>query len=70
MVSRRDFLKLSGAGVSVVYAATQQRFMVRAYGAFSSYPLAPNTKYYLRVAAFNGGGTSTWTPTISNKTLR
>ncbi len=34
------------------------------------YPLAPNTKYYLRVAAVNGAGSSAWTPTVSDKTLR
>jgi FtsP/CotA-like multicopper oxidase with cupredoxin domain len=32
--------------------------------------LAPNTKYYMRVAAFNASGSSAWTPTISDKTLR
>jgi len=34
------------------------------------YPLAPNTKYYLRVAAFNGAGSSLWSPTLADKTLR
>jgi titin len=32
--------------------------------------LAPNTKYYMRVAAFNGAGASAWAPTISDKTLK
>jgi titin len=34
------------------------------------FPLAPNTKYYMRVAAFNGAGSSSWTPTLSDKTLK
>jgi len=35
MITRRDFLKLSGASVAAIYAATRQRFMLRAYGAFA-----------------------------------
>jgi len=31
--------------------------------------LAPNTKYYLQVAVFNAGGSS-WSPTITDKTLK
>jgi len=34
------------------------------------YPLAPNTKYYMRVAAFNVAGSSAWSPTLADKTLR
>jgi len=34
------------------------------------FPLAPNTKYYMRVAAFNGAGASAWSPTLSDKTLK
>jgi titin len=34
------------------------------------FPLAPNTKYYMRVAAFNGAGSSAWSPTLSDKTLK
>ena len=34
------------------------------------YPLAPNTKYYIRVAAFNVAGASSWTPALSDKTLK
>jgi len=37
---------------------------------YQFYPLAPNTKYYMRVAAFNGAGYSTWTVTITDKTLK
>jgi hypothetical protein len=37
---------------------------------FTFYPLAPNQKYYMRVAAFNGAGYSIWTVTISDKTLK
>ncbi len=33
MITRRDFLKLSGASLAAMYAATRQRFMLRAYGA-------------------------------------
>ncbi|HSG43423.1 MAG TPA: multicopper oxidase [Anaerolineales bacterium] len=40
MISRRDFLKLSGAGLAAIYAATRQRFMLRAYGA-APQPLLP-----------------------------
>ncbi|MGB7874108.1 MAG: fibronectin type III domain-containing protein [Anaerolineales bacterium] len=32
--------------------------------------LAPNTKYYLRVAAFNNAGLSAWSPTLADKTLK
>jgi len=35
MITRRDFLKLSGAGLAAAYAATRARFMLRAYGAFA-----------------------------------
>lgn len=35
MISRRNFLKLSGASVAAIYAATRQRFLQRAYGAFA-----------------------------------
>jgi titin len=34
------------------------------------YPLAPNTKYYMRVAAFNAAGASAWSPVLTDKTLR
>jgi hypothetical protein len=34
------------------------------------FPLAPNTKYYMRVAAFNGAGSSPWSLDISDKTLK
>ena len=37
---------------------------------YTFYPLAPNTKYYLRVAAFNGAGASSWSSTLSDKTLK
>jgi len=37
---------------------------------YQFYPLAPNTRYYIRVAAFNGAGYSTWTVTIIDKTLK
>jgi len=37
---------------------------------YQFYPLAPNTKYFMRVAAFNAAGYSTWTVTISDKTLK
>jgi FtsP/CotA-like multicopper oxidase with cupredoxin domain len=37
MISRRDFLKLSGASAAALYAATHGRFLLRALGA----PLAP-----------------------------
>jgi len=40
MISRRDFLKLSGAGLAAIYAATRQRFMMRAYGAFAGPQIA------------------------------
>jgi len=40
MITRRDFLKLSGASVAAVYAATRARFMLRAYGA-TPQPLLP-----------------------------
>ena len=36
---------------------------------FIFYPLAPNQKYYIRVAATNAAGSS-WTATVSDKTLR
>ena len=32
--------------------------------------LAPNTKYYMRVAAFNVAGSSAWSPTLADKTLK
>jgi hypothetical protein len=34
------------------------------------YPLAPNTKYFMRVAAFNAAGPSAWSPTLTDKTLK
>jgi hypothetical protein len=34
------------------------------------YPLAPNTKYYMRVAAFNAAGASAWSATLADKTLK
>jgi FtsP/CotA-like multicopper oxidase with cupredoxin domain len=40
MISRRDFLKLSGASAGAVYLATRARFLQRAYGA-TPQPLAP-----------------------------
>ena len=40
MISRRNFLKLSGASVAAMYAATRQRFMLRAYGAFAGPQIA------------------------------
>ena len=40
MISRRDFLKLSGASVAAIYVATRQRFMLRAYGK-TPQPLLP-----------------------------
>ena len=32
--------------------------------------LTANTKYYMRVAAFNGAGSSQWSPVFSDKTLK
>jgi predicted phage tail protein len=37
---------------------------------FQFYPLAPNTKYYMRVSAFNGAGFSAWSLTLVDKTLK
>jgi FtsP/CotA-like multicopper oxidase with cupredoxin domain len=37
---------------------------------WSFFPLAPNTKYYMRVAAFNAAGPSAWSATLTNKTLK
>ncbi|MFL7793680.1 MAG: fibronectin type III domain-containing protein, partial [Anaerolineae bacterium] len=34
------------------------------------FPLAPNTKYYMRVAAFNGAGSSAWSPTLIDKLVK
>jgi len=34
------------------------------------YPLAPNTKYFMRVAAFNVAGSSPWSLTLADKTLK
>jgi len=34
------------------------------------YPLAPNTKYFMRVAAFNAAGASAWSPVLTDKTLK
>jgi len=34
------------------------------------YPLAPNTKYFMRVSAFNVAGSSPWSPTLVAKTLK
>ncbi len=36
---------------------------------YQFYPLAPNTKYYMQVAAFNAAGSS-WSATLSDKTLK
>jgi hypothetical protein len=36
---------------------------------YQFYPLAPNTKYYMRVAAFNAAGSS-WSGTLVDKTLK
>jgi len=40
MISRRNFLKLSGASIAAIYAATRERFIQRAYGAFAGPQIA------------------------------
>jgi len=37
---------------------------------FMFYPLATNTKYFMRVAAFNVAGSSAWSLTLTDKTLK
>jgi len=34
------------------------------------YPLAPNTKYFMRVSAFNAAGSSAWSPSLADKTRK
>ena len=41
MISRRDFLKLSGAGVLSLYAASQGKYTLRAQAAIPGGALAP-----------------------------
>jgi len=37
---------------------------------YQFYPLAPNTKYFMRVAAFNVAGSSAWSLILADKTLK
>jgi hypothetical protein len=48
-----------------------QTFMVGAnVTSYQFYPLAPNTKYYMRVSAFNEAGFSAWSATLADKTTK
>jgi hypothetical protein len=52
------------------FSRSVQTFLVAAdVTQYQFYPLAPNTKYYIRVSAYNAAGDS-WSAAISDKTLK
>jgi hypothetical protein len=53
------------------FSQSLQEFTVAADEiSYMFYPLAPNQKYYIQVAAFNAAGSSAWAPYVSDKTLK
>jgi len=54
-----------------IFTQSVQTFNVGAdVTTYMFFPLAPNTKYFMRVAAFNAAGSSAWSPTLADKTLK